>query len=75
LCIAVTQAQQVADAKANGATVLVGGGAVPAKGWFFPPTVLTDVDHSMRVMQDESFGPVVGPLLTLTLTLTLTLRV
>ena len=29
-------------------------------GFFFPPTVLTDVNHSMSVMRDESFGPVIG---------------
>ena len=40
--------------------MLVGGGEVPGKGWYFPPTVLTDVDHSMAVMSDESFGPIVG---------------
>jgi hypothetical protein len=54
------QAAQVADATGKGATVLVGGGEVPGKGWYFPPTVLTDVDHSMTVMSHESFGPVVG---------------
>lgn len=55
-----TQAEQVADATGKGARVLVGGGQVPGKGWYFPPTVLTGVDHSMAVMSDESFGPVVG---------------
>ena len=30
------------------------------KGNFFEPTVLTDCDHSMRVMRDESFGPLIG---------------
>ena len=51
---------QVADALAKGAKVLVGGKRVTAPGNWFEPTVLVDVDHSMAVMRDESFGPVVG---------------
>lgn len=52
---------QVADAVAKGATVRVGGGSLPERGeaWF-APTVLTDVDHDMVVMRDESFGPIIG---------------
>jgi acyl-CoA reductase-like NAD-dependent aldehyde dehydrogenase len=50
---------QIADAVAKGATVRRGGGRVPtAAGDFYQPTLLTDVDHSMTVMQDETFGPV-----------------
>jgi acyl-CoA reductase-like NAD-dependent aldehyde dehydrogenase len=30
------------------------------KGYYFEPTVLVDVDHSMSVMKEESFGPVIG---------------
>lgn len=33
---------------------------VPDSGRFFPPTVLVDVDHSMMVMREETFGPVLG---------------
>jgi acyl-CoA reductase-like NAD-dependent aldehyde dehydrogenase len=33
---------------------------VKGKGYFFEPTVLTQVDHSMKIMQEESFGPVIG---------------
>jgi acyl-CoA reductase-like NAD-dependent aldehyde dehydrogenase len=51
---------QVADAKRNGAKVLTGGTAIKRKGNWFAPTVLTDVDHSMSVMRDESFGPIIG---------------
>jgi len=30
------------------------------KGYFFEPTILTNVNHNMRVMKDESFGPIIG---------------
>lgn len=47
------------DAKARGAQVLTGGRRNPnLPGRFFEPTVLTGVDHSMQVMTDETFGPV-----------------
>jgi len=48
----------VADARARGAQVLTGGEPVAGAGWFYPPTVLTGVDHEMRVMREETFGPV-----------------
>lgn len=54
---------QVADATARGATVLTGGRQAKRAGWFFEPTVLTNVDHSMRVMTEETFGPVSGIML------------
>lgn len=50
--------EHVADAKARGARVLVGGERTSETGNFYPPTVLTDVDHSMRIMKEETFGPV-----------------
>jgi succinate-semialdehyde dehydrogenase/glutarate-semialdehyde dehydrogenase len=50
---------QVADAKQRGARVLAGGIRLLDLGpTFFAPTVLGSVDHSMRVMQEETFGPV-----------------
>lgn len=50
---------QVADAVAAGATVLTGGARNDSlKGLFYKPTVLTGVDHSMAVMSEETFGPV-----------------
>jgi acyl-CoA reductase-like NAD-dependent aldehyde dehydrogenase len=52
--------QQVADARRKGATLAAGGAAIKRKGNWFAPTVLTDVDHSMRVMREESFGPIIG---------------
>lgn len=52
----------IADAVSKGARVLYGGhepdGEEFARGYFFLPTVLVDVDHSMRVMREETFGPV-----------------
>jgi succinate-semialdehyde dehydrogenase/glutarate-semialdehyde dehydrogenase len=48
----------VADAVARGATVRTGGVTPKGPGWFYPPTVLTGVDHTMRVMREETFGPV-----------------
>jgi betaine-aldehyde dehydrogenase len=50
----------VEDARRNGATVLTGGRRLEGEGDWYPPTVITGVDHSMKVMRDESFGPVVG---------------
>ena len=50
----------VDDALASGAKALTGGKRVPGPGDYFEPTVLVDVDHSMKVMRDETFGPVVG---------------
>lgn len=51
---------QLADAKAKGAEVLVGGSAKEGTGYYFQPTVITNVDHSMDVMKEESFGPIIG---------------
>jgi acyl-CoA reductase-like NAD-dependent aldehyde dehydrogenase len=48
----------VADAVAHGARVLAGGRPLEGPGWFYPPTVLAGVDHSMRIMREETFGPV-----------------
>ena len=49
---------QVADAVAKGARVVAGGARAGARG--FEATVLVEVDHSMAVMREESFGPVIG---------------
>ncbi|HEY3143524.1 MAG TPA: aldehyde dehydrogenase family protein, partial [Acidimicrobiales bacterium] len=47
------------DAQAKGARVLTGGRRVPGRpGLWYEPTVLVDVDHTMDVMRDETFGPV-----------------
>lgn len=51
---------QVADAKAKGAKLLVGGARVAGAGSFYAPTVFSHVDHSMELMREESFGPIIG---------------
>ena len=47
----------VADALARGARVAVGGARAPGPGTFYEPTVLLGVDHTMRCMVEETFGP------------------
>jgi betaine-aldehyde dehydrogenase len=47
------------DAVEKGATVVTGGKRRDGSGDFFEPTVLVDVDHSMRIMREETFGPVI----------------
>jgi acyl-CoA reductase-like NAD-dependent aldehyde dehydrogenase len=47
----------VADAVQKGARVVVGGNEAPGPGRFFEPTVLLDVDHTMKCMTEETFGP------------------
>ncbi|HMJ12026.1 MAG TPA: aldehyde dehydrogenase family protein [Polyangiaceae bacterium] len=51
---------QVHDALDKGARLVTGGKRADRNGYFFEPTVLVDVDHSMEVMQKESFGPIIG---------------
>ncbi len=51
---------QVEDALAKGATLLCGGKRLDRPGYFFEPTVLIHVNHAMTVMQEESFGPIIG---------------
>lgn len=54
----------VEDARRSGAKILTGGkrGDEP-RGYFYEPTVLTNVNHSMKIMRDETFGPVL-PIMT-----------
>jgi delta 1-pyrroline-5-carboxylate dehydrogenase len=51
---------QIKDAVSKGATVLYGGKTLNGKGYFIEPTVLINVNHEMKLMTEESFGPVVG---------------
>ena len=53
---------QTGEAIASGAKPLIDGSLFPADdgGTYLAPQILVNVDHGMRVMRDESFGPVVG---------------
>jgi succinate-semialdehyde dehydrogenase/glutarate-semialdehyde dehydrogenase len=56
--------EHLADALAKGAT-LVSGGSAPAgeafaHGHFFRPTIVSDCNHTMKVMSEETFGPLIG---------------
>ena len=56
--------RHVSDAVKKGARVQTGGSRVKdGKGWFHEPTVVTNVDHSMELMTEETFGPVL-PIMT-----------
>lgn len=48
----------VEDARAKGANVLTGGRQTGKKGWFYEPTVITDVTPDMTISAEETFGPV-----------------
>ena len=52
--------EQVADARQHGGRVLTGGQRAARAGSFFEPTVIADAKPGMRVMKDESFGPIIG---------------
>ncbi|TAE27147.1 MAG: aldehyde dehydrogenase [Cytophagales bacterium] len=56
--------QQVADALGKGGVLKTGGSRLTGpdydRGWFFPPTILANGDHSMQIMTEETFGPVLG---------------
>ncbi|WP_341720227.1 NADP-dependent succinic semialdehyde dehydrogenase [Micromonospora sp. FIMYZ51] len=51
---------QVRDAVDKGATVLCGGEKPGGEGWFYPPTVVADLNPGMRIWTEEVFGPVAG---------------
>ncbi|MEW5958235.1 MAG: aldehyde dehydrogenase family protein [Chloroflexota bacterium] len=56
-------AEHVAEAVSKGAKVLAGGRAPEKRGWFYEPTVLVNVNHSMKCMREETFGPTI-PIMT-----------
>jgi acyl-CoA reductase-like NAD-dependent aldehyde dehydrogenase len=53
-----TVLHQLAAAKGDGATIHCGGELLNHGGFWMRPTVVTDVNHQMSLMQDETFGPV-----------------
>jgi len=48
----------VEDAKAKGAEILLGGSEIDGNGYFYQPTILTNVKPNMRIAKEETFGPV-----------------
>lgn len=46
------------DARAHGGEVVVGGSRIKGSGFFFPPTVITGLPDSAKLMTDEPFGPI-----------------
>lgn len=52
--------KQVEDALSSGAICRIGGKKIGSLGYFFQPTVLLNVKNNMKVMQEESFGPIIG---------------
>ena len=48
----------VDDAKEKGAEILLGGSKLEDKGFFYKPTILTNVKANMRIANEETFGPV-----------------
>ena len=57
--LAVLEAQ-VSDAVDKGAQLRAGGKRIERAGSWFEPTVFTHVDHTMTLMNAESFGPIIG---------------
>jgi len=52
--------EQVRDAVRNGARLVLGGTCDEGPGWFYPATVLADVNADLKIHNDETFGPVVS---------------
>jgi len=48
----------VEDAKTKGAEILLGGSEIDGDGYFYQPTILTNVKPNMRIAKEETFGPV-----------------
>jgi len=52
--------RHIEDAKAKGAEIVVGGEADTRDGLFYKPTFVRNVDHTMELMREETFGPIVS---------------
>jgi acyl-CoA reductase-like NAD-dependent aldehyde dehydrogenase len=50
-------AKQVDDAKTKGASILTGGNSIKRDGFFYEPTIVSQVDHGMKIIKEEVFGP------------------
>jgi acyl-CoA reductase-like NAD-dependent aldehyde dehydrogenase len=51
---------QIQDAQNKGAELIAGGYRLQQPGYYMVPAVLSNVNHNMSVMREESFGPVIG---------------
>ncbi len=51
--------KQVKGAISEGAKILTGGNKIEGKGFFFEPTVLVNVKEEMKIMCEETFGPII----------------
>lgn len=51
---------QVVDALNKGGKVLSGGQAETRQGFYFQPTVIINTNHEMKLMKEETFGPLIG---------------
>ena len=52
-----TLAKQVDDARTRGASILTGGNSINRDGYFYEPTIVSHVDHNMKIVKEEVFGP------------------
>jgi acyl-CoA reductase-like NAD-dependent aldehyde dehydrogenase len=52
--------EQVADARARGARLLLGGHRLDRPGFYYAPTVFADAPQDSRLMREETFGPLIG---------------
>ncbi len=52
--------EHIEDALARGARLTAGGSALPGAGYFVEPTLLADVNSDMKIMHEETFGPVIA---------------
>ena len=52
-----TLSVQVQDAKSKEGKILTGGNSVQGEGYFFEPTIVSNVRHSMKIVREEVFGP------------------
>jgi len=50
-------AEQVEDARSKGGTVMIGGQPVKRDGFFYEPTIISNVNHEMVMVKEEVFGP------------------
>ena len=52
-----TLSVQVQDAKSKEGKILTGGNSIQGEGYFFEPTIVSNVRHSMKIVREEVFGP------------------